>query len=400
MVIIEINTVNFGSTGNIMLGIAKAAEKKGVEAYICVPKNKQNTIKPVKNPVFIGNRLLRGVHYVLGEWTGFQGCFSILSTFRFLCRVSALKPDVIHLHNLHDNYINLPMLFRYIKKHNIRTVWTLHDCWSFTGQCPYFTMVRCEKWKTGCFDCPQIHSYPASRVDRTKTMWKLKKKWFTLVPDMTIVTPSKWLADLVAQSYLKDYPIKVINNGIDLSVFKPWKGDFRKKHNIENRFMILGVALYWGERKGLDIFIELAQQLDPDRYQIVLVGTDDKVDAQLPDNIISIHRTRDQKEMAEIYSTADIFVNPTREENYPTVNMEAIACGTPVVTFNTGGSPEIINEQTGIVVQSNTAEELLQVIEKLRSEPVFNKDTCVEQAAAFDREIRFKEYVELFERQD
>ena len=185
-------------------------------------------------------------------------------------------------------------------------------------------------------------------------MWKLKKKWFTGVKNMIIVTPSKWLAGLASESYLREYPIKVINNGIDLKVFKPTTGNFRERYKIlENKFIVLGVSFAWGKRKGLDCFVKMAKELG-ENYQIVLVGTDDDLDKQLPNNIISIHRTQNQKELAEIYTAADVFAMPTREENYPTVNMEAIACGTPVVTFDTGGSSEMLDEKSGIVVEKNS----------------------------------------------
>mgnify|MGYP002532974705 FL=1 len=166
------------------------------------------------------------MNVALARITGYNGCFAWIETHKLLKEIDKFHPDIIHLHNLHDSYINLPMLFSYIKKHDIPVVWTLHDCWSFTGQCPYFTMVKCDEWKTGCHDCPQYKEYPSSLYDNTKMMWRLKKKWFTGVKNMTIVTPSKWLAGLVKESYLRDYPVQVINNGIDLNVFKPaeWGG--------------------------------------------------------------------------------------------------------------------------------------------------------------------------------
>ena len=303
MKLIEINSCNFGSTGNIMLGISEIARKRGIDTYICVPKSRDNSKKSVDGQIFVGNRILRNLHILLGEITGYQGCFSVFSTWNFLRKVSKIQPDIIHLHNLHGNYINLPMLFHYVKKHNIPVVWTLHDCWSFTGQCPYFTMAECERWKTGCHNCTQYKKYPASKVDRTKQLWRLKKKWFTGVPKMTIVTPSGWLGSLARESYLLEYPVEVIHNGIDLNVFKPVKSEFRKKHGISvEKFILLGVAFGWEKRKGLDVFIELAKRLDH-RFQIVLVGTDDTVDKQLPANIVSVHRTQNQKELAEIYTS-------------------------------------------------------------------------------------------------
>ena len=215
---------------------------------------------------------------------------------------------------------------------------------------------------------------------------------------MTIVTPSQWLAGLVKESYLKDYPVRVINNGIDVDVFKPSDSNFRVQHNIPtNKFILLGISFGWGKRKGLDVFVELANRLASNKYQIVLVGTDEKVDKLLPPNIISIHTTQNQKELAEIYTAADLFVNPTREENYPTVNMEALACGTPVLTFKTGGSPEIIDETCGSVVPCDDIDALESEIRRICETNPYSTEDCLKRAESFDMNLRFKEYVKLYE---
>lgn len=396
--IVQLNLGNFGSTGTIMCEITKAATQKGFFVVQAYPKSKANRLCQEEDYLLCTDFAKR-VSQRLSYYTGLNGCFSCFSTIKFLRTIKKKSPDVLHLHNLHNSYINLPQLFRYVKKHNIPVIWTLHDCWSFTGQCPYFEIAKCDKWKTGCHHCPQYRSYPASCVDRTKTMYKLKKKWFTGVKDMTIVTPSQWLADLVKQSYLKDYPVKVIHNGIDLSIFQPTVSDFRAKYNCEDKYILLGVAFGWGERKGLDVFVELSRRLD-ERFQIVLVGTDDNVDKQLPENIISIHRTQNQKELAEIYTAADLFVNPTREENYPTVNMESIACGTPVLTFRTGGSPEIPDDTCGRVVDCDDIDAMEREIRRIAEEKPFSAEACLERAKAFDMNERFEEYIELYKTLD
>lgn len=395
MRVLQINSCNFGSTGNIMLGIAQLAKNENCECVVCVPMRRDNCTKEVDDQIFIGNRISRNIHLKLSETTGYNGCFSYLSTKRFINKIDQYKPDVIHLHNLHNCYINLPMLFNYIKKHNIPVVWTLHDCWAMTGQCPHFTMVKCDKWKTGCYDCPQYRQYPASYVDRTKVMWDLKKKWFTGVQNMTIVTPSQWLADLVKESFLGEYPIKVINNGIDLNVFKPTKNNFKEKYGIENKHIVLGVSFGWGYKKGLDIFIELSKQLG-EGYQIVLVGTDVSVDEQLPKNIISVHRTQDQQELAKLYTAADVFVNPTREENYPTVNMEALACGTPIVTFNTGGSPEILDNTCGVVVDCEDTSSMKKAIIDICENGILTEEACLRRSQSFKSRVLFDEYIALY----
>lgn len=364
--IVQINGGAKGSTGKIMMGIADVARAQGHEVMCASPITTTNRDAGEDCGYYrIGTFNSRRLNVALARITGFNGCFAWFETYKLLKKIDEFKPDIIHLHNLHDSYINLSMLFSYIKKHNVPTVWTLHDCWAFTGQCPHFTIVKCDKWKVGCHNCPQYKEYPASLYDNTKKMWQLKKKWFTGVKNMTIVTPSEWLAGLARESYLKQYPIEVINNGIDLNVFKPTHSNFRERYEIPaEKHIILGVSFAWGYRKGLDCFVEIAEKLG-EQYQIVLVGTDDEIDKNLPHNIISIHRTQNQKELAEVYSAADVFVMPTREENYPTVNMEAIACGTPVVTFDTGGSPEMLDDKTGIVVKANDIEATKKAIKDI-----------------------------------
>lgn len=392
-----INSCNFGSTGNIMLEIAETAENGGYTAAVCYPQSRDNSRKQKEKDFVIGTRFSRNIHLMLAEITGLNGCFSYFSTLKLLKKLDKLKPDIIHLHNLHNCYINLSLLFKYIKKHNIKTVWTLHDCWAFTGHCPHFDMIGCDKWKTGCYSCPQYKEYPKSLFDNSKYMYRLKKKWFTDIKDMTIVTPSEWLASLVKESYLKDYPVKVINNGIDLNVFKPTESDFREKYALENKYIVLGVAFGWGKRKGLDVFIELAKRLDKGKYKIVLVGTDDNIDKLLPDNIISIHRTQNQTELAEIYTAADVFANPTREENYPTVNMESVACGTPVVTFNIGGSPEMLDETCGAAVAKDDNDAMYNEIIRICEAKPYSMEACIKKAKGFDKNEKFGEYIRLYE---
>lgn len=387
--------MNYGSTGKIMLQIAECARENGHEVWVAYPDSTESMKKSVENSILIGNRYSRVFHIRFTLLTGYNGCLSYFSTKNFLRKVDKIKPDIIHLHNLHNGYINLPLLFSYIKKNDIKVIWTLHDCWAFTGQCPHFTLAKCDKWKTGCHDCKTYREYPASYVDRTKTMWKLKKKWFTGIKDATIVTPSQWLSDLVKESFLKEYPVKVIHNGIDLSVFIPRESDFRKKYHCENKFVILGVALDWSYKKGLDVFVELAKQLD-EKYQIILVGTDDEVDKILPKNIISIHRTNNQTELAEIYTASDLLLNPTREDTFPTVNIEALACGTPVFTFNTGGSPEIVDETSGMVFHVDDVAGMKNAICQLSSEHSFDSSACVARAQNYDCQERFCDYVKLY----
>ncbi|MDD4157084.1 MAG: glycosyltransferase, partial [Candidatus Cloacimonetes bacterium] len=284
---------------------------------------------------------------------------------------------------------------RFIKNNNIPVVWTMHDCWAFTGQCTHFIVAKCDKWKNGCYSCPQYKEYPEAYVDQTKLMWNKKKKWFCKIENMTIVTPSKWLSGLVNQSFLKEYPVKVIHNGIDTSIFKPSKSNIIEKYNIPtNKIIILSVAYSWGYKKGLDILIDLIQRLNSTKYHFIIVGTDKKIDEQLKyNNILSIHRTQNQKELVEIYSAADLFINPTLEDNYPTVNLESIACGTPVITFRTGGSPETIIDNMGCVVNYKDIDAMEKAITN------YNIDVNRKQYIDFnkiDNSVRVLEYIDLY----
>ena len=402
MRIAQINMLPHGSTGKIMFQIADTAERQGhvVRTYSTVPFDMSDHVKPIlrENHFVWGSESENKIHFYLGCLLGLNGLFSIKGTKALIRDLKSFGPDVVHLHNLHKFCINLPMLFRYLKKSNVRVVWTLHDCWAFTGHCPNFDMVKCERWKTGCGNCPQPKCYPKMLLDTSKLMYCLKKRWFSGVANMTLVTPSRWLAELTRESFLKGYPVQVINNGIDLAVFKPTPSNFREKHGIgEDTYILLGVAFGWGKRKGLDVLQELSKQLDGN-YKIVLVGTDEYVDAQLPPEILSIHRTQNQKELAEIYSAANVLVNPTREDNYPTVNMEAIACGTPVITFQTGGSPEIVDANTGTIVDGNDLASLKREITRICVQQPYSEEACCKAAKDFDMYSKFREYVELYEK--
>ena len=401
MRIAAINMTHTGSTGKIMLGIVECARANNHEAFTFSP-NIYYVGSKMEAPVIDGHTYFgyakeNMLHLALSQATGIFECFSYFGTRQLIRRMKEIKPDVIHLHNLHNNSLDVRSLFKYIKRHRIKVVWTLHDCWAMTGKCPHFVVAKCDKWKSGCYDCPVLREYPKTYVDRTKYMWKLKKKWFTGVQDLTIVTPSEWLAGIVRQSYLSKYPVKVINNGIDLSIFKPTYDDVHQRYGIPvEKYIVLGVSSGWDDKKGLDVFLKLAERL-PDQYQIVLVGTNETTDRALPKNIISIHRTQKQRELAEIYSAADVFVNPTREDNFPTVNIESLACGTPIVTFKTGGSSEIIDETCGIVVPCDDVVTMEKAIKHICEKQSFSQDKCRNRARCFDRQDKFQEYVELYE---
>ena len=393
MKVVEINTGFRGSTGNIMRNIAETVSANN-EVIYTFSETKKDT--PPAGHSYFGSYGENMLHRFVSVFSGISGKGSKVGTRQLLQQLDRIQPDILHLHNLHGWYINLPMLFEYIKHNHIKTVWTLHDCWSFTGQCSHFTMEKCEKWKTGCYSCPRYRLYPYTFVDRTKTMWKLKKQWFSGIEDLTIVTPSQWLADLVKQSYLGNYPVRIINNGINLELFRPRESNFRQKNGLQNKKIVLGVASGWTYRKGLDVFVELSKRL-PEVFKVVLVGTNDAVDKNLPRQILSIHRTNNQQELAEIYTAADVFVNPTREEVFGLVNAEALACGIPVVTFRTGGSPEVIDKETGIVVDCGDIDGMEAAIKRICTERPFSQGKCQNRAYEFDMNKKFSEYYALYE---
>lgn len=354
MRVLIINVVcGIKSTGRICTELLNEYQSKGHDVKIAygreeVPSEFQDYA------VRIGTDFDVKIHGIKGRILDRCGFGSTRATKKFLTWVSKYNPDIIWLHNLHGYYINVKLLFEWIKNHpKVEVKWTLHDCWAFTGHCCYFSMANCMKWKTKCYNCPEKKSYPNSLIlDSSKTNYIDKKEIFNGVHNMTIITPSYWLADLVKQSFLNSYPIEVHYNTINKDIFKPTQGNFRKKYGIFRETIILGVAAVWDKRKGLSDFIKLAEKLD-ENYKIVLVGLTEKQIEKLPNNIIGIQRTKDNKELAVIYSEADVFVNPSREETFGMTTVEAESCGTPAIVYKGTACEEIVKMQGGIAVEPN-----------------------------------------------
>lgn len=342
---VQINSFYNGSTGFIMRDLHAQLSDYGVDSY-CFWGRRHGTID--NHMACCATRSEVYLHGVMTRLRDRMGFYSKRDTARLLERLDEIDPDVVHLHNIHGYYVNIEMLFAWLAGHRCQVRWTLHDCWAFTGHCAYFTCVRCVQWMTHCAysgRCPQPDAYPKTICKSNCVRnFEDKRRIFTSVPPerMTLICPSQWLADLVGKSFLKGYPIKVRHNTIDNSVFKPTPSDFRERYGIGDRFMILGVASPWTERKGLGDFIRLAGDLDVEKNAIVLVGLSEKQIKTLPKGIIGLRRTDCPQELAGIYTTADVLFNPTIEDNYPTVNLEAEACGTPVITYDTGGCKETI----------------------------------------------------------
>ena len=371
------------STGRICTDLATALEAQGHEVKIAygrenVPEQFQ------KYAVRIGTDLDVKLHGVKARLLDGAGFGSKRATEKFIEWAKGYDPDVIHLHNIHGYYINVEVLFNYLKVCGKKIIWTLHDCWAFTGHTPYCDSVNCERWIRGCYECPLIKAYPSSFVDKSKQNWKKKKEIFTGVRGMMIITPSEWLAGLVKKSFLAEYPVKVINNGIDTSKFYHIESDFRKKNGLEGKLVLLGVATVFDDMKGYSDFLKLREMLG-DEYRIVLVGLTKEQIKNLPKGILGIERTSSIKELAEIYSAADLFLNLSYCENYPTVNIEAMSCGTPVLTYKTGGSPEIVEEYGGIVVEQGDIESVnmtvREVYKKGRERICINKSLYDNQQA-------------------
>lgn len=396
--LLEINvSANTGSTGRIAEEIGRLATDNDFDSYIAYGRvNNQSQLKTIR----IGRNLDFKMHALQSRLLDNHGFASRHATRKFLRQLDQIKPDIIHLHNIHGYYINIEYLFRYLKNVGIPVVWTLHDCWPITGHCANFEYINCTKWKTGCFACPNIKGYPKSIiVDKSRSNFERKRELFTSVENLRIVTPSEWLKDIIKESFLKECPTNVINNGVDLSVFKQYRNKtVLKKYKIdEGKKIILGVANVWNQRKGLNDFLQLSSMLTDDCL-IVLVGLSEIQIHDIPSNIIGLRRTENVKELAQLYSSADVFVNPTYADNFPTTNIEALACGTPVVTYRTGGSPEAVDQNTGYVVEKSNIDMLWSAIKETLSKDTAEIERACRQRAVrlYNKNERFMDYINLY----
>lgn len=394
--LVQINaTCNWGSTGRIMEQISILAEEKGWDCYIA---HGGRYIRPsTQKTIQISSKLDNLFHAIKGEYLGLHGLGSILATKAFIHEIEKIKPDIIHLHNIHGYYINYKILFDYLSKANIPVVWTLHDCWSMTGHCTHFDAVGCDKWRIECHDCPLLMAQYKSRLfDRSRSNYQKKKEYFTSLDNMTIVPVSKWLEEIVKQSYLSKYRVFVINNGIDLNIFKPVLGDLRKQLKIgKDKIILLGVASDWGKEKGWDEFIRLSQN---PAFQVIMIGLTTGQIKVLPDSIVKKQHTSSQQELLEYYTMADMLINPTYNDSFPTVNIEAQACGTPVVTYRTGGSPEILDNTTGIVVEKGDFEALMNAISIIKkNDKKYYSENCISRVnRLYNKDDKYNEYIKLY----
>lgn len=395
--IIQINTVCNTSTGNIMGAIQREANESGYETLSIVGRRK--TFRDVAC-IKIGNGVSFWLHVFLNTVLDRQGYGSYFVTKKIVKRLRAEKPDIIHLHNLHGYYINLPVLFEYLSKDfKGKVFWTFHDCWPFTGHCAHFSAIGCGKWKKGCYKCPNKMVYPVSLfLDASKKNYEDKKKMFCGLENLTIITPSEWMAEQINQSFFRQYPVKVINNGIDLKTFFYRKnGDvlFDKYNIAKGKKIISGVASIWSKYKGMGDFLSLAKILPAD-YQIVLAGLSRRQRKDLPANITGILRMDNRDELAMLYSVSDIFINPSLEESFSLVTVEAIACGTPVIVLDTSAVKELVCDDNGIVLAEHKAEDYLKAIMELERKKL-PKEVVMGTARKYDAEVFVERVVRLYE---
>lgn len=383
----QINACLNLSTGRIAQHIGDVALSNGWESWIAYSGREESV--PSKSQVIkIGSFFQSGVHYLGQRLFDREGLLSKSSTIKLIEEIKKIKPDIIQLHNIHDHWLNYPMLFEYLGTLNIPVVWVQHDCWSFTGGCMYFDILNCNEWKNGCGKCPDKRTLICNQSTHN---WERKRESQSRIKNLSFVCVSEWLEHLMKQSFLNERPIYTIHNGTDTGVFRPIK-----EKKADERFRIIGVAALWDARKGLDDFMRLRSHL-PSNYEITLVGLSKNQIEDLPEGIYGISRTSNVQELVKLYNEADVFVNPTYSDNFPTTNIEAIACGTPVITYNTGGSPEAVDAATGEVVEQGDIEALYSAVLRMKENPLSSTDCRKRAELLFDKNVCFNKYINLFE---
>lgn len=398
-IVLQINTtVNTCSPGRIAEEIGQIAMEMGWKSYIAFGRKLATSQSEL---IHIGSDWDLKLHGLETRLFDRHGLGSRSATRKLIDQIKLIKPDVIHLHNIHGYYLNYPLLFTFLLESKIPIVWTLHDCWSLTGHCTHFDFSGCDRWKTGCHDCFLTKTYPNSiLVDRSKQNWIDKSRYFLSIPNLTLVPVSNWLAGIVRQSFFKDIDLEMIHNGIDLQQFAPKnKQDILSKYNLNNECTILlGVASVWSHTKGLDDFKKLQTMLPPSTL-LILVGLSEKQKRSLPKGILGVIRTESVEELSEFYAVADLFLNLTYEDTFPTTNLESIACGTPVLTYRTGGSEEAVTDDTGFIVEKGDLKAVLDVIHHIKRVGKAQYTAACRKRAVdhYNKADRYKEYVELYE---
>lgn len=394
MKILQINSVcGIKSTGRICADIAETLESRGHECKILfgrdsVPEQYQKYAYRITSDMDVK------INALLARILDNAGFGTKRYTKKAIKYIKKYDPDIVHLHNIHGYYINVEILFSFLKEFKKPVIWTLHDCWAFTGHCAHFDLIKCGRWKNRCYDCPQKSNYPKSiLLDCSKSNYVKKKKLFSEMPNMKLVTPSNWLKSVTSDSFLSKYATEIIPNGINLEKFKPTEGNIAKELGVEENKIILGVASEWSKSKGLNDFISLVELL-PEEYKIVLVGLEDNQINLLPDKIIGLRKTNNIEELAELYTSAYVFFNPSKEETMGLTTVEAMACGTPAIVYNCTAVPEVIDETCGIIVEKGDLIAVVDAIEHLD----IDSEACIKKAQLYDKWDKFNDYIRLYER--
>lgn len=389
--------LNYGAPGRIVEQTGLLAQKHGYQVLVVHNSRNEN---PTQLPHFaMTTKCQEMIHAVGAKFFDLHGLLSTRQTEQLVDRIKKYQPDIIHLHNIHGYFCNFKVLFEYLNTIDTPIVWTMHDCWPFTGRCTHFVGANCYKWKKGCYNCQAEAGYTVSKfIDRSESLYKFKKDLFSSVKNMTLVPVSDWLAAFLRDSFLKNYNIYTIHNGVDLKQFHPMDSlSLRRKLKLDRKFILLGVASPWNTRKGLDDFCKLSTMLPHENFAIILVGLKPEQLIELPNNIIGITRTENLQELAEYYSMADLFVNLTYMDTFPTVNLEALACGTPVLTYKTGGSPEAVDDKTGIVVEQGNLKDVVTAIYTLKLNRLSSQDCRARATVLYDKDKCFEEYIRLYD---
>lgn len=391
--LLQINcTANWGSTGRIAEGIGQVAMRHGWESYVAYGRY----VRPSENQLIrVGKKWHPYLNYAEQRIFDNEGLAARTPTRQLVERIEEIKPDIVHLHNIHDHYLNYRILFEYLNQRDIPVVWTFHDCWALTGHCCHFVSIGCDRWKTGCHDCPMHGMAPRNLLDASRKNWELKRRLFQGCKNLTVVGCSQWIADFVKDSFLKDNRVEVVRNGVDVNVFSPTPPAGMREGG---KYKVLGVASVWCEGKGWQDIPRLRQLL-PDDYEIILVGLTAKQVKELPEGVTGIQRTQNIQEMVALYSTANVFINPTYADTFPTVNLEALACGTPVVTYRTGGSPEAVDGNTGVVVEQGNVDALAHAVMEIcaKGKEAYAVACRKRAVECFDKEKRYEDYIRLYE---
>lgn len=395
MKILQINCIaNSCSTGRIAEQVGELAQQEGWESYIAYGQYAYTSSSKL---IRIANKFDLGIHFIETRLLDRHGLSSRLATKRLIKKVKEINPDIIHLHNIHGYYLNYPILCDYLISSGKPVVWTMHDCWALTGHCAYFDTANCERWKSGCFQCPLKSIYPKSIfADRSQKNYSQKTQWFTALDNLTIVAVSGWLNDIVKQSILKEKRLELIHNGIDIKRFHPVE-NVDNHYHFQGKKVLLGVVASWTVEKGFYDFISLSKHIS-DEYCIVMVGVNDSMKKKLPHNIIGINKTENLETLSQLYSRALVLLTLSHNDTFPTTNLEALACGTPVITYPTGGSPEAVDDKTGFVVEAGDFDKVIEAIKIIDTNgKAYYSQNCRTRALEyFDKDKQLAKYIELY----